>query len=462
MKFFRIDLLTLLISLFILSSCKNQDGIGLDPSQTLSGTLLVDTNIVVNTLPEDTVVTNGLAKTPLGYFNDPVIGTTEANIAMAISLPSASAYTIPTGTITIDSALLVLRYADGFYGDSLNSKFKINVYQLKEKPLSTINYYNTRAWSYDNTALIGSKTFNSRTHTSIRISDIVTGAADTLKKVPAQVRVPLSGTFFQTNLFNASAATLASNTVFQDQVKGLYLTMDKGQIGPGGNFMMAIDSSNIAIYYRTDDGAGNIDTAVVTLPLGARAAQIKHVYTATVQAAINQTTSNSTFYLQGLAGLRAKVSFPGLTTLLNQAGNIVINRAELVVTPVNGSTIPFLPQNKLSLYQLDIAKQRIVLQDANPNDARYLGVSNFGGYLTTNYDYHFLVTAYIQDLMRGKTVDYGTYLGPVDIINTSSVDYQPTPQTGGRVVAVGSIGNKASVDYPYHIKLNIIYTKVNN
>src|SRR4051812_19580424 len=117
MKFFRLDLLTLLISLFILNSCKRQDGIGLgiDSTNQIAGTLLVDTSVVINTATEDssTVVTSGLAKTPLGDFVDPVFGAVKSNVALAVLLPS-SPYSVPAGTITIDSAVLVLRYADGF------------------------------------------------------------------------------------------------------------------------------------------------------------------------------------------------------------------------------------------------------------------------------------------------------------------------------------------------------------
>jgi hypothetical protein len=110
MKFFRLDLLTLLISLFILNSCKNKDtiGLGLNSSTQLGGSLIDTATIVVNTFKEDSVVTTNLAKTPLGYFIDPVLGTTESNIAIGLNLPASSAYTLPTGTISIDSAVLVL------------------------------------------------------------------------------------------------------------------------------------------------------------------------------------------------------------------------------------------------------------------------------------------------------------------------------------------------------------------
>jgi len=98
MKFFRLDLLTLLISLFILNSCKNQDTIGLGVnSQNQVNGIMVDTStIVVNTVIEDSVVTSGLTKAPLGYFQDPIFGTTESSLAASLSLPGATGYSLPS------------------------------------------------------------------------------------------------------------------------------------------------------------------------------------------------------------------------------------------------------------------------------------------------------------------------------------------------------------------------------
>src|SRR4051812_18182331 len=126
MKFFRLDLLTLLISLFILNSCKNQDtiGLGVNSQTQVNGTMVDTSTIVVNTVGEDSVVTSGLTKAPLGYFQDPIFGTTESNLAASLSLPGATAYALPSGTISIDSTRLVLHYVDGFYGDSVASSYK--------------------------------------------------------------------------------------------------------------------------------------------------------------------------------------------------------------------------------------------------------------------------------------------------------------------------------------------------
>ena len=64
MKFFRLDLLTLLISLFILNGCKNRDtvGLGINSSGAPNGTLVDTSTIITNTVLEDSVATSGLAK----------------------------------------------------------------------------------------------------------------------------------------------------------------------------------------------------------------------------------------------------------------------------------------------------------------------------------------------------------------------------------------------------------------
>ena len=461
MKFFRLDLLTLLISLFILNSCKNKDTIGLNPGSglQLTGALVDTSTVIVNTFPEDSVVTSGLTKTPLGYFNDPIFGPLESNIAVGLNLPNGTAYSLPTGTVSIDSAVLVLKYADGFYGDSLTSRYKVNVYQLATRPLSNA-YYNTDSWATVG-GVVGTRTFNVRSHDSIKINNIITGQPDTLIRVVPQLRIPIDKNFVNSILFGATSAQLASNTVFQNTVHGLYLTIDKtGTTGAGGTMMFGLTDS-LNVYYKAVNGT-TIDTAMVSLPLGVHAAQIKHSFSTTLQTEFaDSTTSRNLIFLQGLAGTKVRIKFPYLKSLLASKapglGNIVINRAELVVTPNAGTFIPFKPQPKITMYRYDIAHQKITLEDANSGYPLYQGVSNFGGFYSSNLNsYHFIITGYVQNLMYGNTVDYGTYLAPVDTTNTTSVDIAPTPQTGGRVVAVGT--DKTS---PYRIKLNIIYTKIN-
>ena len=464
MKFFRLDLLTLLISLFILNSCKNQDniGLGINSSNQISANLVDTSTVVINTVHEDPVITSGpLGKNPLAYFNDPQFGLTTSAIATDLNLPG-NGFSLPSGTIYIDSVRLVLMYADGFYGDSLTSRYKVNVYQLGEKFKTDTTYYNNKHWNVSSN-LLGSLSFNARTHTRIKIFNIITGKPDTLITAVPQIRIPIDPQFINTNLFNASSTTLGSNAIFQTAVKGLYITLDKnGTTGPGGIFMIK-PADSLVVYYKTVNGT-TVDTTSTALPLASFASTITHTYPTAIQTELNDTTSSrGIMYLQGLGGLRARVSLPNLLSnlrnnFLKKDSDIVLNRAELVITPISGSGIPYVPLPKITMYTLDIAHQRTYVQDATAStvDPRALGESTFGGYYSrTLQNYHFIITAYCQDLMTKKTKDYGTYIAPVDTTNTTSVDITATPQVGARTIAIG-----ANAGSPYRIKLNVIYTKI--
>ncbi len=469
MKFVKTGLLTLLISLFILSSCKKPDAVGLaiDPTQVINGTLLDTVSIVTNTLRDDSVVTTNLANSsgvfisPLAYYKDPIFGITEANVAMSIGTPSATAFTKPTGTVSVDSAVLVLRYTPhSFYGDTTSTKYQLNVYQLAEQPLNQ-NYYNTKVWAY-NPTLIGTRSFNARPSDSVKVLQIVTGRKDTIKKLQPQIRIPMSTAFVKSAILTTDSLKLIGSEAFKRYFKGLYLTFDKAQTtgGPGGNFYLMTDSCQLNIYYKNTSSAGVIDTLMASFPAsGNFASQIKHDYTGTaIPAALSNTKSSGTIYLQGLAGLRTKIAFPSLATSVHQIlGNASLNRAELIITPVAGTQLyPFLPAPRLTMYRYNIAKQRTLIPDANASDKRFISILpyGFGGYYNaTKSEYHFIITGYIQDLIAGKTIDYGTFLAPADYYNLKSIEYSTgSIQSAARLVAGG---DKTSA---YKMKLNIIYT----
>jgi hypothetical protein len=471
MKFFRIDLLTLLISLFILNSCKNQDttGLTLGTKGTLSGSLVDTATVFTNTLIDDSVATTSITKCPLGYLNDPIFGTSTSNLITDLNLPEESAYTLPVGTVTIDSARLVLAYADGFYGDSLQN-YTVNVYQLGQRPVTGETYYSNFKWPYNAGNLVGTTTFQPRPLDSIKIYQIIQGAPDTLYKVPPQIRIPISTSFINTYLFNAGTATINSNNIFRNNVKGLYITVAPTTTGTGGTMMIkAPGDSTLAIYIRASNGSV-IDTSIVYLDITQHASQVQHSFSQQVQTALNnKTVSSSQVYMEGLAGTRVKISFPYLSKLFSTvggAGSVVINRAELVVTPVAGSDIPayLVPLPKITMYRYDISHSRIDVEDAyGLSDAT--SIAEFGGYyqLATPHSgaaYHFLVTNYLEDLITNQTVDYGTYIAPVDTTNTTSVDIGPTISTAARTTAVGGyINAQGAANSPYAMKLNIIYTK---
>jgi hypothetical protein len=470
MKFSRIDLLTLLISLFILNGCKNQDpiGLGVTSANQINGAYVDTSTIVITTLKEDSVATSGLTKTPFGFLNDPLIGTTQIDLATDLNLPGQSSYSLPPGTITIDSARLILSYANGFYGDSIASVFGVNVYQLNQLYRHDTTYFSNRKFSYSQ--LIGhsrsDEPIRGATHDSVQIFRIISGAPDTLYKVPRKMRIPINPNFINNYLFSLSATTLGNNTLFQNNVRGLYLTIDQTKsTGLGGIFMLSADT--LQVYFKAVNG-NTIDTSSVALPIASMAAVIKHTYTPAVNSVIGNTTSagSRNFYLQGPAGLKVKISFPHLlenlrNNLLKKDSDILINRAELVINPVSGTySNPFTPLPKITMYTLDLAGRPKELQDASTSDPRTQSVAAFGGNLIYNpqyntNNYHFIITAFLQDLLYQKTKDYGTFIAPADNSNTTSVSIGATAQVAARTIAVGTDNTSA-----YQIKLNIIYTKI--
>jgi len=473
MKFIKLDLLTLLISLFLFASCENTSTIGLeiDRSNAVEGSLVDTVTIGSRTVEEDPVQTNFATRYPLGYLNDPIFGTTEAGLAMSVGLPSSSVYDFGT-TPVVDSAVLVLNYGTEFYGDS-TSTYSFDVHQLDFNLARETNFISSRAYSYF-PALIGSKTGKLYPTTTYKVTDVVAGKADTLRTVSPQIRIRLDNSFVQSNIVNTSTSNLSNNINFTRSLGGLRIVVNKSKSNGNGGiafFNLSDANSGIAIYYKKQNStSGGIDTVAINFPIAATtatpiAATIKHDYPETIATQLrNKTVQYPITYLQPLAGLRNKITFPYLSKFATNIGKIAINKAELVIDLSSGTDIiPYNGAPRLSLYRYDIAERRQNLPDNNvatqynAGDPRALGSAVFGGYYNAvTKQYIFVITSYIQDLLDGKTQDYGTFLAPTPL---TEFDIYPSVSTAARSVIASF--NKSAGTSGNTMKLNIYYTKIN-
>ncbi|MFD2284787.1 DUF4270 family protein [Pedobacter petrophilus] len=459
MKFTKQDLLTLLIGLFLFASCKNPGAVGLDvdPNAAIEGTLVNNEQINSQTIKENDIVTGGLAQHPIGYMVDPVFGKTESSLAMAVAPPATMTQDFGTNA-TLDSAVLVLNLGTQFYGDTTTSKYSIDVYQLTNK----ITNFKSSDVQAHNSTLLGN--FNSKIFpkTPIKIFDIIAGKKDTLKTVKAQIRIPLNRAFIQSTILAQPAATFTTNAKFIDYFKGLYAEVNKTSSTIAGGGVAFIDlaaaNSYVQLVYKKPNTSNGIDTTSVNFPISVStgvAANIKHDYTGTdVQTQLtNNATQYNVTYLQGLVGVKTKISFPNLANFTGTHGKVVVNKAELVVDVSNGSFAnPFVPAERLALYRWDIAEQPTTLPDYN-SLASSGATGLFGGaYQSLNNRYTFNITAYVQGLIDKTITDYGTFLAPS---STAAYDITPSGTSAGRSV-IGSFGNATN-----KIKLNIYYTKIN-
>jgi hypothetical protein len=460
MKLYKLDLLTLLISLFIFTGCQNTDSIGLDvdPATDINGNFIDTVTIKTSTVREDSISTISLSQFPLGYFIDPIFGKTEASIALSLNLLN-SATTFGTAPV-LDSAVLVLHYGTEFYGDS-TSKFKIEVHQLINQLNQTSPYYNTVKHDFDAT-ILGSQLVTVRRKDSVKVNEIIGAKPDIMITKAPQIRIPLNASFISDKFLNSSATNFSTNAIFQKYIKGLYLTVNQAQsTGPGGiAFLNLTDSSRLDLYYKNTSGT-TVDTVVLAFPIKSGdapvAATFTHNYTGTnVQTQLNNPSVQYDFtYVQGLGGVRTKLRFPFIDEL-KKLGNITINKADLIVT-VEGGTAGYVPSPRLLLYMTDIANQRQFTPDFSTDASVSLADMDFGGfYDSTNKRYKFVLTTYIQNILKGKIKQYDTFIAPINTEYTRTLGTLPSGTTASRAV-VGS--GKAGVTYK--MKLNIFYSKIN-
>ncbi|WP_131538457.1 DUF4270 family protein [Pedobacter nototheniae] len=471
MKFIKQDLLTLLIGLFLFASCKNPDGVGLDvdPNTAIVGTLVDNQLITSQTVEEPAFSTLSLTRYPLGRMVDPTFGTTESSLAMTV-VPYTTGYDFGT-TPVLDSAILVLRIDTTnvntkFYGDTTNSVYNVAVRQLTNKvsdfKSSTVQPYNSQ--------LLG--TFNSKIYpnTPIKIYDIVTGKPDTLKTVKAQLRIKLDKQFIQNTIVNLPTTGTSTDSKFIEYFKGLSATVTNTNTGGVAFINFSSGNSYLQLVYKKVNTSTAIDTVSVNFPIvnSGVAANVKHDYTGTPVKTQLTSTSPTTFtttYLQGLGGVRTKLTFPNLANFTSTYGKSIVNKAELVVDLSAGTyAYPFTPAQRLSLYRWDIAQQPVNVPDHDQSgttasgttytgDSRALTDATFGGYFDSLKNrYVFVVTSYIQDLIDKKKEDYGTFLSVTPL---TEFQLTPTGASAERAI-IGGNGNTTN-----KVKLNIYYTKIN-
>ncbi len=473
MKFSKLDLLTLLISLFLFSACNKSNTIGLDldPDDAIQGALVDSLTITSKTVIDEVKPTyygvaaaNNPVRVPFGYLVDDVFGTAESSLALSVNLPS-SAYSFGTNA-SIDSAVLVLPYAAQFYGDTTTSVYSIDVNQLTNNIAVENSFLSTKEYAA-NTDLVGNFSGKIKPNTPLKIKRVVAGGPDTLYTTPAAIRIKLSNNFITQNIVNASASNLLNNTTFNSAFKGIKVSINKANSTGKGAIMffnLSNANSSVEVYYKKQNATTTTatDTTSAVFPIsqnvGPVAATIKHNYAGTAIATQLADVTKKQYdvtYLQPMGGLRNIISIPYLKKFATAVGSkVVINKAELVVDLSSGTDVfPYLPAQRLALYQLDIAGQRALIPDQNSTDYRY--TPNYGTSLDLSKKrYTFIVTALVQDLLDGKTENNGIYLAPgPDAI--AEYTLSPAIISANRSV-IGSFSNGTN-----KIKLNVYYTKIN-
>ncbi|SEK18636.1 DUF4270 family protein [Parapedobacter koreensis] len=480
------DLLTLLISLFVLGSCTNPSGIGLDvnPEDEIVGVLTDTLTLQAVTVLDDSARSSSFNQTAFGWFDDPTIGKTVADIALAIGRPATVPRIRPDATI--DSVILVLPYGTEYFGDTLNASFSLQVRQLDE--VYTDGNFSSKQWAVRE-PIVGAKTINRFAYKqtdSVSITKYIDGKDSLVKEIP-QLRLALSAEFFKELLSESiDSTTLSTEAGFNNHVKGLYLSVDEGAMTSVGGLVTLRGITNmtgIELTYRQPNGEegddAGIDTVRAFLPTTIQdsysgstyqrlSTSIKRTYTADVQAQLENPGGNyEQLYLQAPTGLRGRLRIPYIDALKGR--NIAVNKAELVLyvdteTPDGGFS---LQAPRLTLYREDIAGQRQPIPDGDSRTSssnfigdgrslwyRYGNWRAFGGNIDEDKQrYVFHLTSFVQDLLLGKINSNEFFIAPA-AVSDNTVPYYPLLNAGGRTII-------SNMDNPnLRMKLNIYYTQV--
>jgi len=429
-KYF-LGIIAILFLLISVSSCKDPDELGLEvqPTSDQISVLKSDSaTLFTRTVKEDSLPSKSVSLQLLGSYTDPVFGRSDASFYTQVLLGLSFSNT--ADTLIPDSLVLSLAYS-GHYGDTTTPQV-VHVYQLTESILSDTGYYTTKTFSDSAIDLANNFTFIPKPSDSVLVGS---------SNQPAQLRIPLSMAKASEILSFAHRPALSDNSAWLSFFKGLYVKTDP--ILNGGTisyFDLYSSYSKLTVYFKKSSDTTTLHYDF-SLYNGIRVNHQEHDYTgSTVGNQLNNSTFNDSLnYIQAMAGVKTKITFPYLKHFTD-SGKIIVNKAELEITVQPTSTDVFAAPAKLLLVGIDSLGTSYLMTDY------FEGLSYFGGtYNSTNRTYKFNIARQLQGILDGRISDNGLYL----IVSGAVVQ-------GSRVI----IGSGKNSNYP--MKLHLYYTKLPN
>ncbi len=417
----------------LVSSCKKpEDGVGLNlqPEDELLNANVIDTTtLIMYTEEDDSVRTDELRVNMVGSYMDPVLGKVEASTYMQLRT-DGQGVTFEEDSIVIDSVILSMEY-DGYYGNLDPQTF--GVYEIVDTMYHDSAYYSNSYLNFDSTGTVfGGQGWGNlivsgeETQTPSPLVNTIVGT-DTLD---AQLRIPLD-TVFGRYIINSADADLATNEQFVKYFRGLHVRAENptqaSQEGALLYFNLEDAASKVTIYY-TEEVDGVPEAKSFDLKVddnSARFTRSPHNYnSAPVAIALSDTTQGRfSTHIQTLGGLRTAINFPHIMNLVD-SGMVAINKAELVMPVEYYSGSSFFPNDVLTALMLN-----------EDGDLAFLpgGVSSgLANYDLDNKEYRFVISEYIQGLLKGDISSNKLIIESIDVSVTGNRCILSGPNTINR------------------------------
>jgi hypothetical protein len=278
----------------------------------------------------DSFQTSATGASIIGAVKDPAFGYISSQSFARFNIAGNYYETVGSATESFDSIVLIMRGDHRYYGDTTSS-WSVNVHQLKQDvDGANINYYNQHTLLAATNEL-GSSSVKFRPH------------------VDDSVRIRLAGDFGSAifKLYKDRDSRIISETNFLQYFKGL-------RISPSDNnkviysFGSADSSMYIRLYYHDDQGR-LVPKYLDFKSTGGRYQFNNIIYDASGSALESLTPGNEissnelghVLYVNDLAGIGTKVTFPSVSQLALIDNFVRLGRAQLDVKPIAGSTIGY-------------------------------------------------------------------------------------------------------------------------
>ncbi len=403
-----------------LTSCEEQTSIGVEvlPAGDLITTKnKIQGNIRAFTFTEDSIRTDEPSKSLLGTFTDSIFGNTTIGFAAQFRLFGFPDF--GRNNPKPDSINLYLYYRI-IYGDTI-TKQRFKVYELESSIDPDASYrQNVDLKSLASDQLLGQIEYKPR----IKIDST---SKDTFYQL---INIPLDFSLAE-KLFYADSLQLVNNDVFLEYFKGLYIETEK-QNGRGGailsletNASGSFRGSAVVLSYHNDSLKSKLNVnkdSVLLMPyiissFSARVNNITHDYLKTpfYRNLNSEAVEDSLIYVQATGGLKSRILINELSSWKDSV-NIAINKAELIfqIDTVASQIHKYPPPKQMLLTVVDENGKEFLPKDY------VFSPSFYGGVLKKDYTYHFNMTQHLQEIIDGKTGNYGFFLTPAQKNNEAN------------------------------------------
>ncbi|HEY4786391.1 MAG TPA: DUF4270 family protein [Bacteroidales bacterium] len=348
------------IFIFLLSSC-NKDNtftLGQDLISVKTDVITTDTSTVhFYTFKRDSMASN-FEKALVGTYTDGNFGTITASTYFEVGLPSSGISDLQNvnNNNAYDSVALTVFYSHYYYGDT-NKVYTIEAHLLNDKIENIRTSANNPNGNLFNT-------------TNVPFDPVVLGATSKNRLRPAKkdsIQIRLDDAFgkYYFDTLKNTATQMTNTSVFSNHLKGFALfsrSTNSCVMGYG----VADSSMYMKIYYHGDGGQRFLKFSVTNTTYQFNNIKTSWSSTSPMSALTKQTKVVSSFdtqdqvYCQAGTGLMARLEFPYLKRLVDASTNstsatpnIKILKAELILSPIQGTYNSVSLPSSLLLYQLD-------------------------------------------------------------------------------------------------------------